>query len=68
MYNKSLKGALENSNGLQNTDEPVNIIKKKKKKKSWGRKAAKIHFILHLCISGPAKWSYAILESHMNPE
>lgn len=34
MYNKSLKGALENSNGLQNTDEPVNIIKKKKKKKA----------------------------------
>lgn len=35
MYNKSLKGAWENSNRLQITYEPVNIIKKKKKK--WGR-------------------------------
>lgn len=40
MYNKSLKGALENSNGLQNTDEPVKIIKKKKKKK-LGEKGCK---------------------------
>lgn len=67
-HNRSLKGALENSNRLQNTDQPINVIKKKKKESGVGERAAKVDFILHLCISGPAKWSYTILKSCMNPE
>lgn len=27
-----------------------------------------MHFILHLCISCPAKWSFTILESYMNSQ
>lgn len=63
LYNRSLKGALENSNRLQNRDQSVNVIKKVKKKR-----AEKMHFMLHSCISCPAKWSYTVLESCMNPE
>lgn len=57
LYNRSLKGALENSNRLQNRDQSVNVIKKVKKKGLKKCISCYIHAFLVLPSGVTLSWS-----------